>query len=85
LVATVAARAPRPDRGRALSRWLGHRDRFAGAAAHPQQMIVRTTWGDGDLHARGHCRADACGARQYAGDYRNSEEVEATHTWKIEG
>jgi len=56
---------------------------FAGAAARPQQMIVRTT-GETVTFTRADTAALTPAAlAEYAGDYRN-EEVEATHTWKVE-
>lgn len=56
---------------------------FAGAAARPQQMIVRTT-GETVTFTRADTAALTPAALvEYAGDYRN-EEVEATHTWKVE-
>ena len=56
---------------------------FAGAAARPQQLIVRTT-GETVTFTRADTAALTPAAlAEYAGDYRN-EEVEATHTWKVE-
>lgn len=57
--------------------------RFEGDAAAPSRMIVRTT-----AETVTYARADTAvltPARlaEYAGDYR-SDEVEATHTWKVE-
>lgn len=57
--------------------------RFEGDAAAPSRMIVRTA---GETVT--YTRADAvtltpAQPAEYAGDYR-SDEVEATHTWKVE-
>jgi hypothetical protein len=57
--------------------------RFEGPAAAPTRMIVRTP-GDSVIFDR----ADAvelapAKLAEYAGDYRNNE-VDATHTWKVE-
>ncbi len=57
--------------------------RFEGDAAVPSRMLVRTA---GDIVT--YTRADTAALTpaklaEYAGDYR-SDEVEATHTWKVE-
>jgi hypothetical protein len=56
---------------------------FEGDSAAPSRMIVRTT-----AEAVTYLRADTTAVAptklaEYAGDYR-SDEVEATHTWKLE-
>lgn len=57
--------------------------RFEGSAAAPSRMIVRTT-GETVTYARADtARLTPAGLAEYAGDYRN-DEVEATHTWKVE-
>jgi hypothetical protein len=57
--------------------------RFEGDAAAPSRMIVRTT-----AETVTYTRADTAALTpaqlaEYAGDYR-SNEVDATHTWKVE-
>jgi CubicO group peptidase (beta-lactamase class C family) len=57
--------------------------RFEGDAAAPSRMIVRTT-----AETVTYTRADTAALTpaklaEYAGDYRN-DEVDATHTWKVE-
>jgi hypothetical protein len=57
--------------------------RFEGDVPAPSRLIVRTT---GDVVT--YTRADTAvltpaQLAEYAGDYRN-DEVEATHTWKVE-
>jgi CubicO group peptidase (beta-lactamase class C family) len=57
--------------------------RFEGDAAAPSRMIVRTT-----AETVTYTRADTAALTpaklaEYAGDYR-SDEVDATHTWKVE-
>jgi CubicO group peptidase (beta-lactamase class C family) len=61
----------------------GNELRFDGDAPAPSRMIVRTT---GETVT--YTRADSVALTptqlaEYAGDYRN-DEVEATHTWKVE-
>lgn len=56
---------------------------FAGAAARPQQMIVRTTGETVTFTRTDTAALTPAALAEYAGDYRN-EEVEATHTWKVE-
>ena len=57
--------------------------RFEGSAAAPSRMIVRTT-GETVTYLRADtAQLTPAGLAEYAGDYRN-DEVEATHTWKVE-
>ncbi len=61
----------------------GSEVRFEGDAASPSRMIVRTT-----AETVTYTRADTAALTpaklaEYAGDYR-SNEVDATHTWKVE-
>jgi phenylalanyl-tRNA synthetase alpha subunit len=57
--------------------------RFEGDVPAPSQMIVRTT-GDSVTYSRADTAATTpAQLAEYAGHYRN-EEVEATHTWKVE-
>lgn len=57
--------------------------RFEGDASAPSRMIVRTA-GDAVTYTRADSVAlSATQLAEYAGDYRN-DEVEATHTWKVE-
>src|SRR5256714_4322384 len=61
----------------------GSEVRFEGDAASPSRMIVRTT-----AETVTYMRADTAALTpaklaEYAGDYR-SNEVDATHTWKVE-
>jgi CubicO group peptidase (beta-lactamase class C family) len=57
--------------------------RFEGDAAAPSRMLVRTT-GETVTFARADTIALApAKLAEYAGDYR-SEEVDATHSWKVE-
>jgi hypothetical protein len=57
--------------------------RFEGDAAAPSRMIVRTT-GETVTYTRADTVAlTPAQLAEYAGDYR-SDEVEATHSWKVE-
>jgi CubicO group peptidase (beta-lactamase class C family) len=57
--------------------------RFEGDPAAPSRMVVRTT-GEAVTFARADTAAlTPARLAEYAGDYR-SEEVEATHTWRVE-
>jgi hypothetical protein len=57
--------------------------RFEGDVPAPSRMIVRTT-GEPVTYTRADTAAlTPAQLAEYAGDYR-SEEVEATHTWKVE-
>ncbi len=57
--------------------------RFEGDAAVPSRMLVRTA-GDTVTYTRADTAAlTPAMLAEYAGDYR-SDEVEATHTWKVE-
>ena len=57
--------------------------RFEGDAAAPSRMLVRTA-GETVTYTRADTAAlTPAKLAEYAGDYR-SEEVEATHTWKVE-
>jgi len=57
--------------------------RFEGDMAAPSRMIVRTT-GETVTYTRADTAAlTPATLAEYAGDYR-SDEVEATHTWKVE-
>jgi phenylalanyl-tRNA synthetase alpha subunit len=57
--------------------------RFEGDEPSPSRMIVRTT-GDAVTFTRADTVAlTPAQLAEYAGNYRN-EEVEATHTWKVE-
>jgi CubicO group peptidase (beta-lactamase class C family) len=57
--------------------------RFEGDAAAPSRMIVRTT-GETVTYTRADTTAlSPAKLAEYAGNYR-SEEVDATHTWRIE-
>jgi hypothetical protein len=57
--------------------------RFEGDTPTPSQMIVRTT-GETVTYTRADsAQLTPAQLAEYAGDYR-SEEVEATHSWKLE-
>ena len=57
--------------------------RFEGDAAAPSRMLVRTA-ADTVIYTRADTAAlTPAKLAEYAGDYR-SEEVEATHTWRVE-
>jgi hypothetical protein len=57
--------------------------RFEGDPAAPAAMLVRTASGTVAFVRADSAALDAAGLAQYAGDYR-SDEVETTHTWKLE-
>lgn len=84
LVATGGERAYLvPIAGERFRAGSGIEISFAGAAARPQQLIVRTS-GETVTFTRADTAAlTPATLAEYAGDYRN-EEVEATHTWKVE-
>jgi CubicO group peptidase (beta-lactamase class C family) len=57
--------------------------RFEGEASLPTRMIVRTATGTVTFTRADTVALDSVKLAEYAGDYR-SDEVEATHTWKVE-
>ena len=57
--------------------------RFEGGAPAPTRMVVRTPGGTATFSRADTVALDAAKAAEYAGDYR-SDEVEVTHTWKVE-
>jgi CubicO group peptidase (beta-lactamase class C family) len=57
--------------------------RFEGSASVPSRMVVRTASGVVTFTRADTVALDAAKLAEYAGDYR-SDEVEATHTWKVE-
>ena len=57
--------------------------RFEGEASAPTRMVVRTPGGPVTFTRADTVALDAARLAEYAGDYR-SDEVEVTHTWKVE-
>jgi CubicO group peptidase (beta-lactamase class C family) len=57
--------------------------RFEGEAAPPSEMVVRTGGGTVTFTRADTVALDSTRLAEYAGNYR-SNEVEATHTWKVE-
>jgi CubicO group peptidase (beta-lactamase class C family) len=57
--------------------------RFEGGADVPARMVVRTASGAVTFTRADAVTLDSAKLAAYAGDYR-SDEVEATHTWKVE-
>ena len=57
--------------------------RFEGGAAAPSRMIVRTSGSEVTYTRADTVALSAARLAEYAGNYR-SEEVEATHVWKVE-
>ena len=57
--------------------------RFESDAGVPSRMIVRTTAGPVTFTRADTVALDAAKLAEYAGNYR-SDEVEATHAWKVE-
>lgn len=57
--------------------------RFEGEGPAPTRMVVRTGGGSVTFTRADTVALDAATLAEYAGDYR-SEEVETTHTWRVE-
>lgn len=57
--------------------------RFEGDGPNPTRMVVRTPGGSGTFVRADTAALDAAKLAEYAGDYR-SDEIETTHTWKVE-
>lgn len=57
--------------------------RFEGDGPNPTRMVVRTPGGAGTFVRADTAALDAAKLAEYAGDYR-SDEIETTHTWKVE-
>jgi hypothetical protein len=57
--------------------------RFEGDAPVPARMVVRTAGGLATFTRADTVALDAAALAEYAGDYR-SDEVDVTHTWKVE-
>jgi len=57
--------------------------RFEGGGAATSRMLVRTTGGTVTYARADTVALDAAKLAEYAGDYR-SDEVDVTHTWKVE-
>ena len=73
----------RPLDGGRFQAGPGTEVRFEGDVRAPSRMIVRTT-GETVTYARADTAAlTAAKIAEFAGDYR-SDEVEATHTWRVE-
>ena len=61
----------------------GDRVRFEGDGPAPARMVVRTAAGPVTFARADSVALDPAALAEYAGDYR-SDEVEVTHTWKVE-
>lgn len=57
--------------------------RFEGDGPAPARMVVRTATGPVTFARADSVALDAAALAEYAGDYR-SDEVDVTHTWKVE-
>jgi hypothetical protein len=57
--------------------------RFEGGGAAPARMLVRTASGTVEFTRADSAALSPAALAEYAGDYR-SDELETTHTWKVE-
>jgi hypothetical protein len=83
LIADGSERTPYVPLGGGRFRFERDEVRFDGDPSAPSSMLVRTASGTVVFARADSAALDAAKLAEYAGDYR-SDEVEATHTWKVE-